>query len=230
MRKSQTPLSADSVRFLGAHLLHGIPSDLPEEAVDYWKAHKEELHQLECEMLMRPVSAVAKPAAKAPKPAAPRMFGSFKKVELTALPEFRPTDVIRVTPVNDRKTATTVIGYVDSALQTLMEKIGVEPARKAEVVTVRKMLVQVTFAQMVASCSRKPKPMSLGQALAMVARQGRGQEGDLLVNGWANFILLERGRQVLSCYFDPDCQDWDFHLFSVAYTSQWDAGHQFISC
>jgi len=164
------------------------------------------------------------------KVATPGLFEEIRKVKLPELTEFKPAEKIVATPERDRATAPIPIGYVDPDLTALMNRIGVEPTKGKLVLTVRKILQQATFGEMLPALPRQAKRVSIGRVFQMVEKQGRGEEGDLLVNGWANFFLLEEDPDVvLYCYFAPGRQYWSFDLYPSSRSYQWRVGHQFFS-
>ena len=170
-----------------------------------------------------------KPAAKAKNPTS-GLFEIVKKVKLTELGEFRPTDKFVAMPdEKERAKALVSVGYVDSDFQALMSKIGVESARGPQILTIRRTRKVATFGQMLPELPKRAKKVSMGQVWQMIEKQGQGQEGDLLVNGWANFFLIEGTDVVLYCYWHPDYRYWYFLLYSTSFSSRWDGGHQFVS-
>lgn len=70
----------------------------------------------------------------------------------------------------------------------------------------------------------------LGQFYMTLESQGLGQEGSLIVNGYANiaYILDENGAPwVVYAYWHSD--GWRVRVYSVAFQSTWDAGSQALS-
>jgi len=159
------------------------------------------------------------------------LFEVVKKVKLTELDEFRPADkFVAMSDEKDRAKALVSIGYVDPDLQPLMNKIGVESARGPQILTIRRTLKVATFGQMLPELPKRAKKVSMGQVWQMIEKQGQGQEGDLLVNGWANFFLLEEDPSVvLICDWDPGYRDWRFGLDPASYSGRWRDGRQFLS-
>ena len=72
----------------------------------------------------------------------------------------------------------------------------------------------------------------LSQFYAMLARQGHGQKGDLLTDGYANIFYIRDGEGTLwavRAYWYSDSGGWGVDAGSVTNPHRWDAGNQVVS-
>lgn len=70
---------------------------------------------------------------------------------------------------------------------------------------------------------------SLAAMWEMMKRQGQGQQGDLLVNGYANIFYIRDDHGTLwavDCRWDSGYRFWDVYARSVARPNEWRAGDQ----
>lgn len=162
------------------------------------------------------------------KVATPELFAFVKGVELPERAEFRPADHFRVTPGSDREMADVVIGYIDPDFQSLLDRADAEPAKEAQTLSIRRTLRVATLGQMLVSLPQQAEKVALGGVWQMIKKQGRGQEGDLLVDGGANLFFI--GRTVLDCRWGPANRYWYFNIRPVSHSCGWGAGRLFISC
>jgi hypothetical protein len=157
-----------------------------------------------------------------------KLLALVKEVELTAIGAFTPADKFKVTPEKIKKTADVIVGYVDPDLQAIFDGRGIEPARDAEMLRISLMAKASKFAPIVRELGDKAAT-TFGRVWQMIEKQGHGEEGDLLVNGYANFFLIEGTDQVLRCYWDSGLRFWGFSVFPVSISDEWSAGRQWVS-
>ena len=85
---------------------------------------------------------------------------------------------------------------------------------------------------MVALGPQSRRFIKLGHLYQLIEEQGQGQEGPLLVNGYANiaYILDENGAPwAVRAYWDPRYGVWGVHVRSVAFLVEWCAGGLVLS-
>jgi len=73
---------------------------------------------------------------------------------------------------------------------------------------------------------------TLAQVFTLLQLQGKGQDGVLLTNGWANIFYVRDDEGTLwavDCGWRSDCRYWSVEAYSVASPYGWDAGSQVIS-
>ena len=157
-----------------------------------------------------------------------KLLTLVKEIEQPAIAPFSPSDNFKVTPRKDRKNAKVVIGYVDPDLVALFDSIGVEPARGAETVQTHRLDTSSKFVPILAELSDKAKT-TLGRAFQMMEKQGHGEEGNLLVNGWGNFFFIEGTDWVFGCYWSSVSGGWLVSAFPVSFSNSWSAGSRFVS-
>ncbi|MCX6808660.1 MAG: hypothetical protein NTW50_03255 [Candidatus Berkelbacteria bacterium] len=151
-----------------------------------------------------------------------------KEVELSAIGAFTPADKFKVTPEKVKKTADVIVGYVDPDLQAIFDGRGIEPARDAEMLRISRMAKASKFAPIIRELGDKAAT-TFGRVWQMIEKQGHGEEGDLLVNGYANLFFIEGTDWVLRCGWDSDDRCWDFYVCPVSFSLGWHAVHQWVS-
>ncbi len=156
-----------------------------------------------------------------------KLLTLVKEVEQPAIAPFSPRDNFKVTPQKDRKTAKVVIGYVDPDLVALFDSIGMEPARDAEIVRTHRLDTSSKFSPILTELGDKAK--MLGRAFQMMEKQGHGEEGDLLVNGWGNFFFIEGTDWVFRCSWRSVSVGWFVFASPVSFSCSWAAGLRFVS-
>lgn len=157
-----------------------------------------------------------------------RLLVLVKEVEQSAIAEFSPKDKFRVTPEKDRKTADVIVGYVDPDLQVLLNSRGLEPARDAEILRISRMVKAFKFAPVIEELGDKAAT-TFGRVWQMIEKQPHGEEGDLLVNGNANFFLIEGTDKVLYCLWNPVDRYWHFRVYPFSSSREWRADLRWVS-
>ena len=170
-----------------------------------------------------PKTIGSKPATQTP-----RLLKFVKSIELPAIGEFSPKDYFKVIPQEDRGTADVIIGYIHPNLQSLLYSAGIEPAKNAETLRIRCLLVPSVDGPILANLGKKAKT-TFGRMWQMMEKQGRGQEGDLLVNGCANIFYIEGTAWAVFCYWLASGGDWDVGADPVTYPGRWSDGRHVVS-
>jgi len=71
---------------------------------------------------------------------------------------------------------------------------------------------------------------TLSEMFSLMERQGKGEDGVLLNNGWANIFYIKDGAVVLrAVYVDWDGDGWRVDAFSVENPFRWGGGSQVFS-
>ena len=124
-------------------------------------------------------------------------------------------------------------GYIDEKLVKLFGK-SQEDVPAAEIAVNTLLLSKHDPEIMVAlgPQSQSRRFIKLGQFYQLIEAQGHGQEGPLLVNGYANiaYILDENGAPwAVRALWRPVFGDWIVDVVSVADLFEWSAGCQVLS-
>lgn len=74
----------------------------------------------------------------------------------------------------------------------------------------------------------------IAHIIALACRQGQGQEGVLLTNGWANIFYVPdpsdpKSFWAVICFWHSSRDGWDFYANPVSYPFKWRAGDQVAS-
>ncbi|MCX6809885.1 MAG: hypothetical protein NTZ65_04030 [Candidatus Berkelbacteria bacterium] len=112
-----------------------------------------------------------------------------KTVELPAVGAFKPEDHFKVTPERERKTAKVVIGYVSDNVKALI-KGRLEPEEAQATIRIHELCQASVDDPILAELGENVKT-GLNRMFQIIEEQGRGQEGDLLVDGRANIFYIE---------------------------------------
>ncbi|MFH1909698.1 MAG: hypothetical protein ABIJ72_00690 [bacterium] len=150
-----------------------------------------------------------------------------KTVELPAIGAFKPEDHFKVTPERERKTAKLVIGYVSDNVKALIKE-RLEPEEAQATIRVHELCQPSVDGPILAELGENIKT-GLNRMFQMMEKQGRGQEGDLLVNGRANIFYVEGTVWAAYCYWSSGYDYWLVSAYPVTYPSTWNAGHQVFS-
>ena len=121
-------------------------------------------------------------------------------------------------------------GYIDDKVVKLFGKSQDVPAGELAVNTL--LLPKHDPEIMVALGPQSRRFIKLGQFYQLIEAQGHGQEGPLLVNGYANiaYILDENGAPwAVNAFWDPNYGGWIVHVISVANLHEWLAGRRVLS-
>ncbi len=74
--------------------------------------------------------------------------------------------------------------------------------------------------------------ITMGQFFALLSKQGKGESGPLLTNGYANIAYIRDDEGVLwavDAHWHAGRGGWDVYADSVAYPGEWDRGRQVLS-
>lgn len=160
---------------------------------------------------------------------ASKLLVLVKEVGQPAIAAFSPKDKFRVTPEKDRESADVIIGKVDSDLQVILNSRGIEPARDVETLRINRLAVVSRFVPILGELGNKTA-ITFGRVWQMIEKQGHGEAGDLLVNGYLNFFPIEGTDQVLRCDWCPVIRCWSFGVYPVSASLEWGgADLQFVS-
>lgn len=121
-------------------------------------------------------------------------------------------------------------GYIDERVTKLFGKSQDVPA--GELAVNMLLLGKHDPEIMVALGPQSVRFVKLGQFYQLIEAQGHGQEGPLLVNGYANisYVLDENGAPwAVSAGWRPGCGDWFVSIVSVARLVGWCAGDRVLS-
>jgi hypothetical protein len=148
-----------------------------------------------------------------------------------AISAFDAAAHFRVTPEKERKSTEVPIGWMNDNAHLL--KGRTEPEVAETVVRVLRLLRPCVDGPIIAYLGgEQVVTTTWGQMYEMMRRQGRGQEGDLLVNGSANIFYIpdiEGQLWAVYCSWDSGYRFWDVGAYPISNPYTWFAGCQVFS-
>jgi hypothetical protein len=167
------------------------------------------------------------------KKVASNLLAFVKEVTLPAVRAFKPADHLVVTPDKQRKNAKVVVGYISDNAKEVMRGL-VEPEAADEVkLRIHQLREASVDGPIIAELGgEEVVTTSFARMWQMTEKQGHGEEGDLLVNGYANIFYIRDAKGVLwvvYCFWRASRGYWRFRAHSVAPPDAWYAGSQVVS-
>ncbi|MEK7534853.1 MAG: hypothetical protein AAB563_00400 [Patescibacteria group bacterium] len=163
------------------------------------------------------------------EPQDPPLLEVLKKIPVSGADRFEPSKVI---VVDTSLTAAAKIGYIDPKVREIM----------AGVVEENIPATDLTLQRLARTSKLKPIFEELGDRaqtawkhfFEMLSRQPRGEQGDLKVDGCANFAFLpdKKGKLWAVFAFWSDWGDgdrWKLNAYPIVFAVDWSAGVQFLS-
>ncbi len=148
-------------------------------------------------------------------------------VALPALPRFVARDHFKVDPSNETKVK---IAYIWPGFERFLEKV--EEAVGETTVAIRKLAKDLLDEEIRKELGMEKEEITLSQFYAMLAKQGAGQAGELLTNGYANIAYIRDAEGTLWAVFAhwfAGSGGWVVSASSVASPRRWYAGFQVLS-
>ncbi|MEI8143557.1 MAG: hypothetical protein WCG48_03025 [Candidatus Berkelbacteria bacterium] len=158
-----------------------------------------------------------------------KLFVFVKDVELDEIPEFIPKDKFKVTKPEDREKARVVVGYVDNEIWAILGGDGCVNSAEEKVTIRINRIVSSSYFSRVWGKFDGNFLATFGRAWQMVELQGRGEDGDLLVNSRSNLFPIKGTNQVLSCLWDLRCRHWIFAVYRIDRSAWTVFGDQWIT-
>lgn len=145
---------------------------------------------------------------------------------VAAIESFKAEESFKV----DTKKAAVRIWYLGDNFKKHFGR-KVEGASEAAEIKVHKLTESSLDAPIVAELADKCE-ITLGQFFALLSKQGKGESGPLLTNGWANIAYIRDDEGILwavSAYWYADRGGWRVEAFSVESPHGWSDGIQVLS-
>lgn len=149
--------------------------------------------------------------------------------------EFRAADNFCITPQDQRANAELVIGFIGDNFKSAFLANGgkVETSIFDSKLRPYRLKKASVDGPIISDLGGEEKAeTTLAEMYALMKAQGRGQQGVLLTNGYANIFYIRDAKGTLwavYCYWDSGYQDWDVIANPVTYPSTWDAEDRVFS-
>lgn len=166
------------------------------------------------------------PWAEAQK-AATALLKFVKTVKLPAVAASKPEDYLKVTPPRKRKSAKVVIGYVSDNVKALIKGRS-EPEEAEATIRIHELCQASVDGPIMAGLGENAKT-GFNRMFQMMEKQGRGQKGDLLVDGRASIFYIEGTDWAVRCFWHSGDESWFVGADPVTGPNAWGAGRQVIS-
>ena len=217
---------------LALAVLEGVPTDISEEVAKRHIGNKGPLHRLIQLALRADLGGVDMAAIEQILQQVPSLLEPVTVVSVPALTAFDVAVHFVVTPQNKRKDAEVLIGWMNDNAQRLVgARTTPEPEIAETTLRVHTLRKASVDGPILAELGDQATT-TWAQMYEMMRRQGRGQEGDLLVNGWANIFYIpdiEGQLWAVSCYWISDDRCWRVYAYPVAGPYAWYADSQVVS-
>lgn len=155
--------------------------------------------------------------------------------ELSKVDCFCAKDAFAITPDQDRKTAELVIGYLGSNFENVFlgDDCKIEENISEATIKVFKLNKDSVDRPIIAELGgEEVVETTLAHIYELMRRQGRGQEGILLVNGYANIFYVRDAKGILwavYCNWVFVSDYWVVYARSVADSDGWCAGRRVLA-
>lgn len=160
------------------------------------------------------------------KPAKPSLLRLMSTESVSATQSFKSADNFKV----DTKKAAVRIYYLGDNFKKHFGRKE-EGASEAVDIKVHKLLEGSLDAPVITELADKCEIM-LGQFFALLSKQGKGETGPLLTNGYANIAYIRDDEGILwavSAYWYSDRGGWYVVAYSVEHPGRWIGGIQVLS-
>lgn len=152
-----------------------------------------------------------------------------RKLDVPAIPTFRAKEHFKV----DRS-GPVVIGWIgDNFRNTFLAGDGmVEGAVLEATLRIHRLVKASVDMSIIAELGEAVAETTLGQMYEMMKVQGHGEQGNLLINCYANIFYVRDHNNVLwaaGCYWDSSGGCWSVGALPVTSSSTWSAGVQVFS-
>ena len=154
------------------------------------------------------------------KPAKPNLLQLVTTASVAAIESFKSAESFKV---DTKKTATRIWYLGDNFTKHFGRKE--EGASEAVEIKVHKLTESSLDAPIITELADKCE-ITLGQFFALLSKQGKGEAGPLLTNGWANIAYIRDDDGILwavDAYWDADNGGWSVEAYSVGSPNRWSA-------
>jgi len=145
---------------------------------------------------------------------------------------FRAVDHLRITPDNERATAELVIGFLsDNIRSNFLGKIE-ENVAESKLRAYRLKKDSVDGPIIADLGGEEAAETTVAEMVTLMRRQGRGQQGILLTNGYANIFYIRNAKGVfwtVRCCWPSGYGDWSVYAIPITGPFGWSAGRQVFS-
>lgn len=148
---------------------------------------------------------------------------------------FRAIDHLRITPDNERATAELVIGFLsDNVRNNFLSGGGkIEENVPASVLRAYRLKKDSVDGRIIADLGGEEVAETMvAEMVALMRGQGRGQNGILLTNGYANIFYIRDAKSILwavYCHWDSGCGRWIVCANPITDPRGWIAGDRVLS-
>ena len=221
--------SAGQVKELALGVGHGVPADISAEDAERNLADMSQIHlwlQLGLSVDLGQVDVAAVKAVIQPK-----ILEQVTTVTVPAIPVFDAGARFRVTPEKERESVEVPIGWMSDNARKLVQD-QTEPEVGETALRIHKLLRASVDGPIIAELGgEEVATTTWGQMYEMMRHQGRGQEGNLLTNGWANIFYIPADGAVwaVGCLWNSGGGYWGVSAVPVARPGTWDAGRRVVS-
>ena len=161
------------------------------------------------------------------KPADPKKLLRLMSTEnVAAIESFKAGDHFKV----DTKKAAVRIAWIGDNFKANFLGLSEGACESADLKT-HKLLQSSLDAPIITELADKCE-ITLGQFFALLSKQGKGESGPLLTNGWANIAYIrddEGNLWAVYAHWSAGRSGWNVEASSVEYPSGWDDGYQVMS-
>lgn len=161
------------------------------------------------------------------------LLDSLKTViDFPGVDDFKVAEYLKITPEGEKATAELVIGYLgDNLRNNFLGKVEKDIApTKLRAYRLKKDSVDGPIIDDLGG--KEAAETTVAEMVDLMKRQGRGQKGILLTNGYANIFYIKdiNGQMwAVRCRWDSDGRYWLVAAYSVTDPFKWLAGRRVVS-
>ena len=221
MSQTVQTITSGNMKDLGSALIQGIPTDLPDEDAVYWIGKKKELHR-KIQQVLRRSNGATDVAASKPTSA---LLQLVTTAQTPAVEAFSAKEKFAIGTQDGVKIA----WHGDNFKMHFLGKCELDvPARDLRV---HKLLKKSLDAPIIAELGGEElAETSLATMFEVLKKQGLGQRGTLLTDGYANIFYIEDDTGTLwAVYALWDDDGWRLFADSVTNPLSWNQVFQVVS-
>ncbi len=224
--------ASDMWKSLVMAVLEGLLADVPDEVAKQFIDDNGPLHRWIQLGLSVDLSLVDMDAIEQILGQSPSLLELVATLAVPPLPAFDVAAHFRVMSMEERKTAEVPIGWISDAAKSIVGSYTEPEPEIAETgLNIHKLCKASVDATILAELGERATT-TWAQMYEMMRRQGRGQEGNLLVNSWSNiFYIRDRNNKLwaVDCGWNAGSRCWRVRAFPVTVPSTWDADNRVVS-
>lgn len=150
-----------------------------------------------------------------------------KEIELPPIGPFMPEEHFKITPGWKRETANLVIHDISDNLVKFICDI-LEPGEAEAIIRVHELSEPTVDGPILAGLDKNFQ-VGFNRMFQILVRQGRGQDGDLLVNNGANIFYIKGTDWSVVCGWTSVYDAWHIYDFPVGGLNVWGASFRTFS-